>query len=72
MPRAGIEPPSQLSAHPSSQRALFCIEEMTKRRTFESLTIHGGCLGAWGAAFVARGARIEGAGLETLRLVDCR
>ena len=54
------------------QRALFCIEEATKRSKLRSLTIRGGCLGAWGAAFIARGARVEGAGLETLVLVDCR
>ena len=54
------------------QRALFCIEEATKRSKLNTLTITGGCLGAWGTAFIARGARIEGAGLEVLSLVDCR
>jgi hypothetical protein len=54
------------------QRALFCIEEATKRTSLSSLAIKGGCLGGWGTAFIARGARIEGAGLETLSLVDCR
>lgn len=30
-------------------------------------------LGAWGAAFLARGARLQGgAGLERLSLVECR
>ena len=54
------------------QRALFCLEECTKRSRLQTLDIRGGCLGAWGTAFVARGARIEGAGLEVLSLVDCR
>ena len=54
------------------QRALFCLEELTKRSSFTSLSMRGCCLGAWGAAFVARGARIQGAGLEHLALVDCR
>ena len=53
-------------------RAMFCIEEATKKSNLSALTIKGACLGAWGAAFVARGARIEGAGLEKLHLVDCR
>lgn len=54
------------------QRALFCIEEMTKRSAFNTLSLRGCCLGAWGAAFIARGARIQNAGIEHLVLVDCR
>ena len=54
------------------QRALFCIEEATKRRTLSALSIRGCLLGSWGAAFIARGARLEGAGLEVLSLVNCR
>ena len=45
---------------------------MTKRSSFLSLSIKGACLGAWGTAFIARGARIEGSGLERLCLSNCR
>ena len=41
------------------------IEEATKKSKFTALTIKGSCLGAWGAAFIARGARIEGVLLLT-------
>ena len=54
-------------------RALFSLEACAKRSSLETLELHGVVLGAWGAAFLARGARLQGgAGLERLSLVECR
>jgi tetratricopeptide (TPR) repeat protein len=54
-------------------RALFSLEACAKRSSLETLALHGVVLGAWGAAFLARGARLQGgAGLERLSLVECR
>ena len=43
-------------ASPAMPPARACTKA-TKRSKLRSLTIRGGCLGAWGAAFIARGAR---------------
>ena len=41
-------------------RALFSLEACAKRSSLETLEMHGVVLGAWGAAFLARGARLQG------------